>query len=207
MSKDMRFWDRMAEKYARQPIKDEDAYQIKLARTRDCFTPESEVLEFGCGTGSTAIVHAPHVRHILATDISEEMLRIAQEKTDQAGIENITYQRAGFEELDLASGQFDAVLALSILHLLDDWHTAVRRVFETVKPGGVFVSSTVVLKGRMPLFRLVYPLGKLTGLFPLLRFFDADELEASLVDAGFEIEHRWQKEKSLAVFFIARKPL
>lgn len=206
MSNEMRFWDRLAEKYSRQPVKDEDAYQIKLARTQEYFTPDSEVLEFGCGTGSTAIVHAPHVRHILATDISEEMLRIAREKTDAAGIENITYQRAGFEDLDLVPDQFDAVLALSILHLLDDWRGAVRRVFDAVKPGGVFVSSTVVLKGRMPLFRLVYPLGRLAGLFPLLRFFTADELEAELIEAGFEIEHRWQKEKSLAAFFIARKP-
>lgn len=206
MSKDMRFWDRLAEKYSRQPIKDEAAYQTKLAKTREYFTPDSEILEFGCGTGSTAIVHAPHVKHVLATDISEEMLRIAREKSRTAGIENITYQRSSLEELDLPENRFDVVLGLSILHLLDDWQGAIDRVFKTVKPGGVFVSSTVVLKGRLPLFRLIYPFGKLFGFFPLLRFFNAEELEARLVDAGFEIEHTWQPGNGLTSFLVARKP-
>lgn len=206
MKNEAAFWDRAAEKYARQPIKDEAAYETKLERTRDVFTPESDVLEIGCGTGSTAILHAPHVKHILATDVSGEMLRIAQDKTDAAGISNITYRQSSFEALDLPDDQYDAVLALSLLHLLDDWKGAVRRTFRTVRPGGVFVSSTAVLKGRMPLLRLVLPFGQWLGKIPLVRFFTADELEAELIDAGFEIEHRWQKEKSLAAFFIARKP-
>lgn len=57
-----KFWDRMANKYARQPIADEAAYQHKLDVTRQHFTPQSKVLEFGCGTGSTALLHAPHVK-------------------------------------------------------------------------------------------------------------------------------------------------
>jgi cyclopropane fatty-acyl-phospholipid synthase-like methyltransferase len=37
---------------------------------------DMEVLEFGCGTGSTAIVHAPHVKELRAIDISEKMIGI-----------------------------------------------------------------------------------------------------------------------------------
>ncbi|MEM9841084.1 MAG: SAM-dependent methyltransferase, partial [Pseudomonadota bacterium] len=61
-----KFWDRIAEKYARQPISNQKAYEIKLDLTREYFTPQSNVLEFGCGTGSTAILHAPYVAHIHA---------------------------------------------------------------------------------------------------------------------------------------------
>src|SRR5215217_1657238 len=59
-----RFWDNLAERYARQPIADEAAYQTKLDITRSYLHPDMAVLEFGCGTGSTALQHAPHVRHI-----------------------------------------------------------------------------------------------------------------------------------------------
>jgi len=38
--------------------------------TQQYFQATWRVLEFGCGTGSTAIVHASHVDHILATDLS-----------------------------------------------------------------------------------------------------------------------------------------
>ena len=77
-AKDERFWDRLAEKYASQPIADQATYEQKLAITRKYLTPESEVFEFGCGTGSTALLHAPHVRYILATDVAGNMLDIGR---------------------------------------------------------------------------------------------------------------------------------
>lgn len=45
----------MAKRYARQPIADEAAYRRKLEVTRTYFRPDMHVLEFGCGTGSTAL--------------------------------------------------------------------------------------------------------------------------------------------------------
>jgi ubiquinone/menaquinone biosynthesis C-methylase UbiE len=44
-----------------------------------------EVLEFGCGTESTAIAHAPYVKHIQALDISSKMIDIAQGKAQGFG--------------------------------------------------------------------------------------------------------------------------
>ena len=78
MSQDKAFWDRIARKYAQDPIADQTSYEHKLEKTRAHFTPGSRVLEYGCGTGSTAILHAPHVREIVATDLSDEMIAIAE---------------------------------------------------------------------------------------------------------------------------------
>jgi len=61
MNNSAKFWDKVAERYSRQPVADEAAYQEKLQVTREYFQPYMEVLEFGCGTGSTAIEHAPYV--------------------------------------------------------------------------------------------------------------------------------------------------
>ena len=73
------FWDRIADRYSKQPIADQDAYQRKLDVTRTYFRPDMDVLELGCGTGGTAILHAPYVRHVRAVDISARMLEIARE--------------------------------------------------------------------------------------------------------------------------------
>ena len=59
-----KFWDRHAERYAKSPVADEASYQKKLQVTREYLRPDMEILEFGCGTGSTAITHAPYVKHI-----------------------------------------------------------------------------------------------------------------------------------------------
>ncbi len=57
-----RFWNWTAERYSRQAIADEASYKKKLAITQEYLTPNIRVVEFGCGTGSTAIVHAPAVK-------------------------------------------------------------------------------------------------------------------------------------------------
>jgi len=77
-----KFWDRIADRYSRKPVADEAAYQKKLQVTREYLRPDMEVLEFGCGTGSTAIVHAPCVKQIRAIDVSAKMIEIARHKAD-----------------------------------------------------------------------------------------------------------------------------
>ncbi|MCB1843434.1 MAG: hypothetical protein KDI09_10770 [Halioglobus sp.] len=51
------FWDRIAPGYSRQPIADAESYARKLAATQALMQPHMKVLEFGCGTGSTALAH------------------------------------------------------------------------------------------------------------------------------------------------------
>ena len=80
MDQSTKFWDRIADRYSKQPIADEAAYEKKLRITREYFRPDMEVLEIGCGTGSTAIVHAPYVKHIQAIDLSSKMIEIAHAK-------------------------------------------------------------------------------------------------------------------------------
>ena len=204
-----RFWDRVAEKYARSPVADQASYEKKLEITRQYLRPDMNVFEFGCGTGSTALEHAPHVKHIQATDISTGMLEIARRKAASAGVENVSFEQATIEEIDLPKETMDVVLGMSILHLVRDKEAVIAKVKRTLRPGGVFVSSTVCLgNGRwyLRLVRPVLPVLRLFGLVPRVVFFTREQLEESLVNEGFEIEHSWQPGKGKAVFVVARKP-
>jgi len=205
MAPSAKFWDRIAGRYARQPIADEASYQTKLQVTRSYFRPDMEVLEFGCGTGSTAISHAPHVRHIHAIDISSKMLDIARAKADAAGVTNVTFQRAAIDDFSVPDGTYDVVLGLSILHLVENKEAVIARVYGMLKPGGVFVTSTACLGDSMKYLKFVAPIGRALGLMPLVRVFTATELEKSLTDAGFAIDHRWHPGKGKAVFIVAKK--
>jgi len=205
MGSSSRFWDRIANRYSRQPIADEAAYQKKLEITRSYFRSDMEVLEFGCGTGSTAISHSPSVRHIRAIDISSKMIEIAEEKAANAKIENITFEQSTIEMINVPDQSFDVVLGLSILHLLEDKEDAISKVHRMLKPGGVFVTSTSCIGDSMKFFKVIAPVGKFLGLMPLVRVFTTEELAASLTDAGFEIDHQWQPGKGKAVFIVAKK--
>ncbi len=205
MDRSSRFWDKIAERYSKRPIADEAAYQKKVQVTREYFQPDMEILEFGCGTGSTAITHAPFVKHILAIDISSKMIEIAQGKADAKNVENITFRQSAFDELSASDQTFDAVLGLSILHLLDNKEDVIAKVRKMLKPGGVFVTSTACIGDTMKFFKVIAPIGKFFGLMPLVRVFTTKELEDSFTDVGFEIDYQWQPGKGKAVFIVAKK--
>ena len=204
MKSSKEFWDKSAPRYAKSPVRDEETYHKKLAITQGYFRPDWSVLEFGCGTGSTALVHAPYVKEILATDISGKMLDIATQKAREAGIENVRFQQGTLDSLDLEAESLDAVLGLNILHLLEDAEAAIIRAHELLKPGGIFVSSTALVSELMVLWRLLIPAMQAVGLAPFVNRFSRQSLVAMLTNAGFSIDYEWQPDKA-SVFLIARK--
>ncbi len=206
MTTSTKFWDKIADKYSKQPIADEASYQKKLKVTQDYFQPDMEVLEFGCGTGSTAIIHAPHVKHIRAIDISSAMIKIARDKAKAQDINNITFEQLTIEELEVEDCTYDAVLGLSILHLLEDKESAIAKVYKMLKPGGIFVTSTTCMGDAYSWFKLIAPIGKALGFFPLVRIFTAQHLIDSLSDGGLAIDYQWQPSKDKAIFIVAKKP-
>lgn len=201
-----RFWDKIADRYARQPVKDEAAYEKKLQITQGYLRPDMKLLEFGCGTGTTALKHAPFVDRILAIDISARMLEIAKQKADTAGVNNVVFERAAIDDFTAPDNSFDVVLGMSILHLLADRDMAIAKVHKMLKPGGLFVSSTVCLGNTMSFFKLIGPLGHALGVLPLLRIFTTPELVNSINVNGFVIEHEWSPGTGTSVFLVARKP-
>lgn len=206
MASSVLFWDRIAKRYSKSPVSNKQAYERKLEITKSYFTPESEILEFACGTGSTAITHAPFVKHIKAIDISKNMLDIARQKANDAHIDNITFEQMTIDEFSEREESYDMVMAHSILHLLPNKAHAIKKAYNLLKPDGVFVSSTLCGRGKMKLLRPILALGAMVGLLPKVSFFSPESLQMSVKDAGFRLDHVWQPENSDSMFIVARKP-
>jgi ubiquinone/menaquinone biosynthesis C-methylase UbiE len=203
---DSRFWNRVARRYARARIRDEGAYERKIEITQRYFPPGAEVLEVGCGTGTTALRHASHAGHILATDFSSEMLAVARERAAEAGVTNVTFRQAALETLELSEGTYDAILALNLLHLLEDRAGAIARLAGALKPGGVLVSSTACLNDGLRWVGAIVPVLRMVGLAPRLRFLAGDDLRAEMRAAGLEIVEDLRPKPKAALFLVARKP-
>ncbi|MDH3694619.1 MAG: class I SAM-dependent methyltransferase [Gammaproteobacteria bacterium] len=200
------FWDKIAERYSKKPVADEAAYQKKLQVTRQYLRPDTQIFEFGCGTGSTAIVHAPRVKHIHAIDISKKMIEIAKGKANAEQFENVTFEQGTIEAFSSPDSTYDVVLGLSILHLLEDKESAIDKVYRMLRPGGVFVTSTVCMGDTMKFFKFIAPIGNFLRLIPFVEVFSVKELEENMTTAGFTIEYQWQPGKGKAVFMVSKKP-
>ncbi|MFT4623511.1 MAG: 2-polyprenyl-3-methyl-5-hydroxy-6-metoxy-1,4-benzoquinol methylase [Myxococcota bacterium] len=195
------FWNAFAGRYARQPIANPEAYETKLAATRALLTPSSAVLEFGCGTGSTALLHAPKVSSILALDTSPRMIDIATAKAAAAGIDNVRFGVGTVFDAD--PGPYDVVLALNVLHLVPDLAATVRRCHALLKPGGALVASTACITGGWEPWLL--PLPGALGLLPRVRFFSTEALVQAHVDAGLTVESCTFPSHAQGAFTIARR--
>jgi len=203
-----RFWDRIARKYAEDPIADVAGYERTLEHTRRYLKASDAAFEFGCGTGTTALRLASSVGHLTATDISSEMIAIAREKASAAGVENVSFDVARPDAQTLPAQTFDVVLGFNVLHLVAARDAALRGVHRVLKPEGVFLSKTPCLEDMNPAIRLMVPLMQAFGQAPYVAFFSAEKLERAIIDAGFEIIERARhgtKGKDTRPFIVARK--
>lgn len=132
------------------------------------------------------------------------MIEIARSKSDANGIENITFEQSNIDDYNAPDQSLNAVLGLSILHLVENRKEVIAKIHKMLKPGGVFVSSTACLGDTMKFFKLLAPVGKFLGVMPTLRVFSKKELEDSLTDAGFMIDYQWQPGKGKSVFIVAK---
>ena len=199
----IRFWDRIAERYAARPVKDEAAYEAMLADVAGRLRPSDRVLEIGCGTGSTAIRLAPHVSEWVAVDFSAEMLRIAGAKPVPANLSFVQSDaRHAFD-----GGPWDAVCAFQVLHLVDDLPVTLAGIHAALKPGGLLIAKTWCLADMGLKLRGLFVVLRSLGLFPPARRLTKEDLRRSLREAGFEIvEERVFGENPHGPYIVARRP-
>jgi len=207
MAKGKLLFNLVAEGYSRSPIADMESYEKKLELTRKYMKPEHKVFEFGCGTGSTALLHAPYAGHILATDFAEKMIAIGNRHKQEQGIENVDFQVLDINRHEFEPESFDVVLGLNILQLMEDIERPIQKCWDMLKPGGYFISSSVCMTKPPGIWAAVLPFLSLIGLFPNLKGFSKEELIACHEQTGFEILERFEPEGDTpTAFLIAQKP-
>ena len=207
MAASEKFWNKIAARYARQPIADLEAYHAKLDATKACLKPDDIILDVGCGTGSLALELSTCVSEVHAIDLSSEMIKIANQKAADDSVGNVTFHNTTIDRVSFKSETFNAICAYNVLHLVDDRSATLNTILDLLKPGGFFISATACLgESRVP-FRFLLPIVKLFGRAPAVQVFGIQELERDLLDAGFvEIKRKKVSSDKTNGFLVAAKP-
>ena len=204
---DTRFWDRVARKYAADPIKDMAWYERTLDCTRQYLRSTDSILELGCGTGTTALKLAPHVSRLVATDVSSEMITIAREKAAAQGCANAEFVVGSAHHARWPERAFDAVLAFNLLHLLTERPALFAKSTGLLKPGGLFITKAPCLAEMSGLIRLAVPVLRVIGKAPNVEFFTAAELLNEIEAAGFTVVEQARhgsQRKDARIFIVAK---
>lgn len=206
MTDSAKFWNKTADRYARSPVGNMESYEKTLERTRAYLSASDTALEIGCGTGTTALLLAPSIKQLVASDSALRMVEIAREKTAAEAVGNVRFDHATIFDEKLEPGSFDGVLAFNLLHLLEDLPRALGRANQLLKPGGVFISKSVCLAEVTRLLGIPIAIMRLLGKAPHVELLTIPKLEGLITAAGFEIVEKCTFPASLpSRFVVARK--
>lgn len=205
MGTNEKFWDKVADKYAASPIKNMEAYEQTMARTRAYLSADQDVLEVGCGTGSTALLLAPNVKTMTASDISKRMIEIGEGKALTQNVQNVTFKEAALPDETLAQESFDAILCYNALHLVPELPAVLRNLHGALKPGGVFISKTPCLAQQTRLWGIPIFLLRLIGKAPYVNLLTFDAVELAITTEGFEIIETDTIPAPFSRFVVAKK--
>jgi ubiquinone/menaquinone biosynthesis C-methylase UbiE len=102
------------------------------------------VADIGCGTGYGTVHMVQFAESAVGVDYSAET--VAQNKKDNAHIENLEFITCTVPPIDLPSESFDVVTAFQFIEHLEDPMGFIKEAKRILKPGGVFLCTTVNAK-------------------------------------------------------------
>jgi phosphatidylethanolamine/phosphatidyl-N-methylethanolamine N-methyltransferase len=100
--------------------------------------PRGRVLEVGIGTGLNLPLY-PRDINLVGIDLSEGMLRKAQEKVESLQMGNVILKVMDASAMDFGDGEFDATLATYVISAVPDPVAVLHEMRRVTKPGGVIV--------------------------------------------------------------------
>lgn len=200
------FWNKLARRYAARPVADIPAYEATLDHVRRYLAPNQNVIEVGCGTGSTALVLAENAARYTGTDFSSEMIAIAREKLAKNPLSSLDFAETGATLDTEADASRDVVLGFNLYHLVPDLDASLSAAHRVLKPGGLFITKTPCI-ASMWYVRPIIGAMRLVGKTPSVLYLTPEAYDKAIERAGFEIiEASFYGKGKTNRFVVARKP-
>src|SRR5947209_2518795 len=148
--------------------------------------PGETVLDLGSGGGIDVLLSARRVGptgKAYGLDMTDEMLALANENRQKAGVDNVEFLKGQIESIPLPDNSVDVIISNCVINLSADKDRVLAEAFRRLRPGGRRAVSDVDTKGEMlPEIRksVLLWVGCVAGAL------EENEYRAKLATSGFE---------------------
>ncbi len=111
------------------------------------------VIDLGSGAGNDCFV----ARHetgeegkVIGIDFAEPMISKARNNADKRGFNNVEFRYGDIEDMPVSENLADVIVSNCVLNLVPNKRKVFSEIFRTLKPGGHFSISDIVLVGELP---------------------------------------------------------
>jgi 2-polyprenyl-3-methyl-5-hydroxy-6-metoxy-1,4-benzoquinol methylase len=129
------------------------AYYLRNRRVIN--TEGKAILDAGCGTGYKSLVLAianPGAK-IVGIDLSEESVKLAEQRLQYHGVANAEFYALKIEDLPSLGLEFDYINADEVLYLLPDAIAGLQAMKSVLAPDGIIRTNLHSSNGRAGVFR------------------------------------------------------
>jgi ubiquinone/menaquinone biosynthesis C-methylase UbiE len=98
--------------------------------------PHFIVLDVAAGAGHLARAIAPRAHHVIAFDLTPEMLATGKAAADAAGISNLVFERGDAASLPYLDDSFDLVVSRFAVHHFAEPERQISEMVRVCRPGG-----------------------------------------------------------------------
>ncbi|ELC3206496.1 class I SAM-dependent DNA methyltransferase [Vibrio parahaemolyticus] len=148
-------WDGLAKNWESNPATEQFAQSVFAQLQQLTQLDGIKVLDFGCGTGQLSQLLSPIVKDIVALDASEAMIE-ELDKKELLNVEPVVdaLSRGLVAQHPAFRGQFDLVVASSVLAFVDDVESSLDIAYSLLNEGGYFVHFDWVAESEQDGFTL-----------------------------------------------------
>ncbi|SMO43570.1 arsenite methyltransferase [Fodinibius sediminis] len=111
------------------------------------------VIDLGSGAGNDCFVarhEAGASGKVLGIDFSESMIGRARKNAQKLGFNNVEFRYGDIENMPVSDEVADVIVSNCVLNLVPDKQRVFTEIFRTLKAGGHFSISDIVLVGELP---------------------------------------------------------
>jgi len=111
------------------------------------------VIDLGSGAGNDAFIarhETGETGKVIGVDFTPAMIERARQNAETRGFNNVEFRQGDIEKMPVTANTADVIVSNCVLNLVPNKDAVFKEIYRTLKPGGHFSISDIVLEGELP---------------------------------------------------------